>query len=65
MAGTERLFEQALGIAAPWAVKEVRFDAAARRLTISRRNAPSRPPPGSFLAGITSPAPGSYLIGKE
>jgi hypothetical protein len=35
MAGTERLFEQALGIATPWAVKEVRFDAAARRLTIA------------------------------
>ena len=34
MVGTERLFEQALGIAAPWAVKEVRFDAAARQLTL-------------------------------
>ena len=35
MLGTERLFEQALGIAAPWAVRQVRFDAAARRLTIA------------------------------
>lgn len=35
MVGTERLFEQALGIAAPWSVKEVRFDAAARQLTIA------------------------------
>lgn len=34
MVGTERLFEQALGIAAPWSVKEVRFDAAARQLTL-------------------------------
>jgi transposase len=32
---SERLFEQALGIAAPWAVKEVRFDTAARQLTIA------------------------------
>ncbi len=35
MVGTERLFEQALGIVAPWLVKEVRFDAAARQLTIA------------------------------
>jgi len=34
MVGSERLFEQALGISAPWAVKAVRFDAAARQLTI-------------------------------
>jgi hypothetical protein len=34
MVGTERLFEQALGNAAPWSVKEVRFDAAARQLTV-------------------------------
>lgn len=31
MVGIERLFKQALGIVAPWAVKEVRFDAAARQ----------------------------------
>ena len=35
MVGAQRLFEQALGIAAPWAVKEIRFDAVARQLTIA------------------------------
>jgi transposase len=34
MVGTEQLFEQALGIGAPWTVKAVRFDAAGRQLTI-------------------------------
>jgi hypothetical protein len=34
MVGTERLFEQALGITSPWTVKLVRFDPAAHQLTI-------------------------------
>ena len=31
---SERLFEQALGIGAPWAVSNVTFDEAAHQLTI-------------------------------
>ena len=30
----DKLFESALGISAPWAVKSVDFDAQARRLTV-------------------------------
>ena len=30
----DKLFESALGIGAPWSVKSVEFDAAAKRLTV-------------------------------
>jgi transposase len=46
---TERLFETALGVAAPWFVKEVSFDAEAKVLTIGV----------DFKAGSRFPIPGS------
>lgn len=30
----DKLFESALGISAPWSVRSVEFDAAAKRLTV-------------------------------
>ncbi len=66
MVGTERLLEQALGIAAPWAVRQVRVDAAARRLTIavdfaagSRFAHPAHPgqPPGARHPDQAAAAP--------
>lgn len=44
----DKLFESALGISAPWSVKSVEFDAAAKRLTVLI----------DFTAGTRFPVPG-------
>jgi len=48
----DKLFESALGISAPWAVKSVEFDAAAKRLTVLIDFAPGTRFPVAGVAGV-------------